>query len=67
MTEDYTTEDKILNEGKAQNVEKLLLVFPPSELRQFYADHSQQMLLTTSAEIERHEALKELLEILSKN
>lgn len=53
-----------LDAQKVKDMESLLLLFPPSELEQFYAEHSQQMLLTTKADIERHEALQKLLQIL---
>lgn len=52
---------------KNKNLETLLLLFPASELQQFYNEHSQQMLLTTAAQLERHQALQELLAILAKN
>lgn len=67
MPEITTPKQHILNDKKMRDLESLLLVFPASELKQFYADHSQEMLLTTSSDIERNNALKELLAILSQN
>jgi hypothetical protein len=67
MMENYTAEKTVIDEGKVQELERLLLLFSPTELKDFYTEHSAQMLLTTSAQIERHQAIKELLEILSKN
>lgn len=67
MDVNYAAAKTILDEGKVKELETLLLVFTPSELLEFYTEHSQQMLLTTSANIERHQAVKELLEILNKN
>lgn len=55
-----------LNNNKVANIETLLLVFPPHEIRGFYKEFSQQMLLTTTAQVERHEALLKLLDIMAE-
>ena len=65
MTENYTAEKMVISEGKLQELELLLLVFSPKELKEFYQQHSKEILLTTSVDIERNQALQELLRILS--
>jgi len=55
-----------LNSNKVANMETLLLLFPAYELRNFYAEFSQQMLLTNTAQVERHEALLKLLDIMAE-
>lgn len=57
---------QILNTETLANMETLLALFPPAELQSFYAEFSQQMLLTTTAQLERHQAMQKLLEILAE-
>lgn len=52
-----------------QTIDKLntlLLLFPAKELESFYNEFSQQMLLTTSTQVERHEAIQKLLALLAQ-
>lgn len=49
----------------AESLESLLLLFPANELLAFYNDKSSQMLLLNAEDIERHQAVKELLQILT--
>lgn len=53
-----------LNATAVNELETLLLLFPAAELKSFYDEFSQQMLLTTTTQVERHEALQELLRLL---
>jgi hypothetical protein len=67
MQKTETTTQQPLTNETVQQLNQLLLVFPAAELRAFYSDKSQHMLLKTSTEIEQHEAMAELLRLLDGN
>lgn len=58
--------NQTLTTEQLENISSLLLLFPADELLSFYDEFSQQMLLTTTTQIERHEALQKLLQLLAK-
>jgi len=50
----------------AEQLNSLLLLFPATELAAFYKEHSAQMLLLNEKDLEKHQALKQLLQILQQ-
>lgn len=60
-----TTPKHHLSATAVNELETLLLLFPAAELKAFYDEFSQQMLLTTTRQVERHEAMQELLRVLA--
>lgn len=66
MEEQLKEEAKKMDQRTIDELNTLLLLFPAKELEAFYNEFSKQMLLTTSTQVERHEALQKLLSILSQ-
>ena len=55
--------NQIANDKKLNT---LLALFPAAELKEFYTRHSPEMLLLTAEDIERNDAITELLTLLAK-
>lgn len=62
-----TTKKNTTTKAQLENLNTLLLLFPAQELQSFYAEYSKQMLLTTTTQIERSQAIEKLLQILAEN
>lgn len=62
-----TAQEKTLTKTQIENLNTLLLLFPAQELQSFYAEYSKQMLLNTTTQIDRSDAIEKLLHILAEN